>query len=243
MSSPASTVGKLMLRHEIERNQQEDDFAREEQRTRAKADQERQDLCDKQQEQARTPPRHAGRAPIVVPDDQRHAEERASRIRALHLEHAKKRKARDDRQHREIEAARRKPATPGATPVPAEPEKHHYVSVIWRDLDSARRSAVREVQRQYALLHDNQDAEHLNVLKSQAVGRYAKGGTRTADDVTRRHEEAHYAIAKREYEALSRLADRLESEIEGERRRNRDQARERAEMDQRHWRENHRAVR
>jgi hypothetical protein len=172
-----------------------------------------------------------------------HADNRAAVIQSLQHKHDGLRKARTDRQNREIAAARKKSPTPGPHQVPHEPEPHHGASEIWKDLDSARRQAVQEVRHQYALPHDKADAEHLDVLKSQAAGRYAKAGSRTADDIERQHEEAHRKIAADEYQKLRTLLAQLEAELEMDRRRIHQQATERGMLAKEQFEENERARR
>jgi hypothetical protein len=243
MPSTASHVGRLMHQHEVENDIQENHFAREEQQARAAEDRKRQDLNDRAENQARTAAPSGGRAPVRSISDQEHADNRIAVIQNLQHKHDGLRKARTERQTKEIAAARKKPPTPGTHQVPREPEPHHGVSVIWKDLDSARWEAVQEVRRQYATLHDKADAEHLDVPKSQAAGRYAKAGSRTADDLERQHEEAHRKIAADEYQKLRTLLAQLEAELEMDRRRIHQQATERGMLAKKQFEENERARR
>jgi hypothetical protein len=243
MPSVASNVGRLQARHDVERDQQEDQFAREEQQVRAREDQKRQDLIDSAKDQARTAAPSGGRAPVRIPSDQEHANARSAAIQTLHLAHDKKRKSLRDKQAKEIEAVRKKGPTPGKHVAPREPESHHGISTIWRNLDSARQQAGRAVMEKYARLHDDADSDVLDKNKSQAAGRYAKAGTRTADDMERQHEETHRKIAKSEHDELRVLWAQYEAELESDRRRIHAQVTERGMLAKKHFEDNERARR
>jgi hypothetical protein len=218
MPSTASHVGRLQHRHDVERDLQEDDFAVEQQQTRAKEDQKRQELISKAKERAAKPAPSGGRQAIIIPDEESYAESRSATVQALQHKQDGKRKSLRERQAKEIEAVRKKGPTPGKHVAPREPEPHHGISTIWASLDSARKQAVRGVMEKYARLHDDSDSDVLDLNKSQAMGRYGKPGTRTADDADRQHEEAHRKIAKDEYDRLRVLWAQFEGELEQERR-------------------------
>lgn len=80
------------------------------------------------------------------------------------------------------------------------------------------------------------ESDILDLNKSQAIGRYGKPGTRTADDVDRKAEEVHLKLARDEYKELEGLRMKIESELELERRKLADQAADREDMARKHAR-------
>jgi hypothetical protein len=232
MVTTASHVGRLMHRHEIERDDLESELAQEESRLRAEIDQDRQDLRDLAKRQANTPPSHAGRAPVRVPDDEAHARTRAAAIQTLYGKHDVRRKAMRDRQNREIEAARKIAPTAAKHKPPDLPEKHHPTAVIWPDLDGARRQAVHGVYQRYAMLHDNADADQIAQVKK--AGRYMQPGSRMTNDAHDRLEGSHLELCRKEFRELEGLAAKFRGDIEAERRRLAEQARERSDLQARH---------
>jgi hypothetical protein len=64
-----------------------------------------------------------------------------------------------------------------------------------------------------------------------------------AGDSNDRHERAHLDLSRKEQQQLDSLANRLEGEIESQRRRTHEQAVERAALEQRQMDENRRAMR
>jgi hypothetical protein len=233
-------TGRFLHKHEIEADALERELAAEEQSLRARLDQGRQDLRDRQQEQERTPPKFANRKPITIPDDEQHRDTRVVEISKLRDKHNDRRKALRDRHVRELATARATSSTGVKHEPQKEPLPHQPTFEIWRDLDAARQEAVRGVFRSTALLRDDADAEHLDVSKT--AGRYM-GQVATQNAAQSRHERSHYDLSKKEHRDLEGLEIRFKGEIESERRRIHQQAVERGELAKRQYAENLRASR
>jgi hypothetical protein len=95
---------------------------------------------------------------------------------------------------------------------------------------------VAVVRAALVLATPKAESDILDLNKSQAIGRYGKPGTRTADDVDRKAEEVHLKLARDEYKELEGLRMKIESELELERRKLADQAADREDMARKHAR-------
>jgi hypothetical protein len=157
----------------------------------------------------------------------------------LYGEQNKKRKALRDRQISELKAVRAKPSTPGNHAPQIQPEQHQgHAFITWKNLNAARQEAMKGVFRSTAQLRDNADSEHLDLTKSQAGNRYMQPGARMAGDASDRAERAHLDISRREQRELDALASKFASELDADRRKFEQQARERADLQARHASEN-----
>jgi hypothetical protein len=143
---------------------------------------------------------------------------------------------------KEIEAARNTRPTPGGHVPLTQPEPHHPVFTIWKDLDGARRQAILGVYASTAKLRDDADAMHVDVSQSRASSRYVKPdnslGKKAGEDLEDRHAE----ISRSEFAQLSALATKFEAELAADRRRFEEQGRERAALAARHAAENGRTA-
>jgi hypothetical protein len=243
MPSTASTVARVLFRHGLEADQFETEVASEEQSLRAQLDREHVDAKQSAKDAASRPPPSGGRAPIMMPSDEGHIDNRVREISRLRDKHADRRKAQRDWQARELATARGKGPTSGNHAPQAYPEPHQGLThVIWKDLDSARQEAMRAVWRSTAALRDKADADVLDLSQSTSGSRYMQPGARMAGDVQSRHERAHLDINKREQQQMDALARRFNDEIAAERRRIHQHAVERASLEQRQMEENRRSA-
>jgi hypothetical protein len=234
MPSSASVAGRRQFKHELEATSLETELATELQQLRAKLDRDREDLRAHAREQARTSPKGV-RAPVHVPTDESHQAARVAAVQALQAKHDVRRRALRDRQRRELDEARSTLGKPGNHEVRTAPLPHQPTAELWRNLDDARRNAIRGVLRQYAQLHNDADAQHLDVTRK--AQRYM-GSQATQDGAQSRAERAHYDIAKREHDALAGLEAQFRREDEVERHRLMDQAAEVRELAAKHASEN-----
>jgi hypothetical protein len=226
MPSTHLRAGRLQHRHSVESDQLEHELASQEQQLRAKLDADHENARASAKETASRAAPSGGRPPVKIPSHDEHIAHRVDAISQFRSKADVRRKAQRDKQAKELTAARAKP-TPGKYEAPSAPESHHPLATIWHNLNSARQNAVRGVMRQFAELHNDKDAQHLDVTKQ--AGRYM-GSQATQDDAQSRAERDHFDIAKREFDEMHRLFVRFTSEIESEKRQIADHAAQRGRL-------------
>jgi hypothetical protein len=146
MPSTASHTGRTLHRHEREMDGLERELAHEETSMRATLDRKHNDAREAALAKTARPAPSGGRSPVHIPSRQEHVDTRVAEISKLRAKHDDRRKAMRDRHRRELEAARKKPASPGKHVPQVTPEYHQgHADVIWKDLNSARQEAMRAV--------------------------------------------------------------------------------------------------
>jgi hypothetical protein len=235
MVSTASHVGRTMHRHEIERQKLDEELAGDEASFRSK-------LAQKRQNDGKSRPLwqkdHVGAFTAAEVE----AKKAAEQVQGLYHKHDARRAAQRDKQRGELEKARATaPATAKHEPQ-TQPLPHQPTFEVWRDLNDARKQAVRGVFASTALLRDKADAEVLDLSKTKGASRYMSAGTAVAADAKGKHEQRHLDISRSEHQELAGLDGTFRSEMAAERRKYEDQARERHEMASRHAAENRRTA-
>jgi hypothetical protein len=240
MVSVASHVGRTLHRHEREMSAQEDEMAAEEQRERARADQQWSDRDSEDRKRAS----HYPSADEVYAKDEARRDTRIAAISKLRDRHDTRRKTLRDKHRAELDKARKVAPTSAAHEPQRVPMEHQgRAFVIWKDLNAARASAMQSVFASTAALRDRADADVLDLTKSTSGNRYMQAGARMAGEAQSRAERAHLDISRKEQQQLDELASRFEREIDGERRRIHQHAVERASLEQRQMEESRRGMR
>jgi hypothetical protein len=180
--------------------------------------------------------------------DECYAHQRAGAVQRLMGKHDAKSTAADESYAADIERIRRSGPTAGQHPVKRTPERGDAHFEVWRSLDGARQQAMVGVIEKFARLHDDADAEVLDLNRSgmqredirnarTIKSRYGAAGTKIGADLSKQLEDKHFRLFEAEHAELGSMARRYGREIEAERDRFARQNQERREMVDRHSRE------
>jgi hypothetical protein len=228
MVSTASHTGRVLFRHERENDEMEKEFAAEEASLRARLDREHNGVVADARAASSRPAPSGGRAAIRRPGETERIATLDAELAKLHDRHAAKRRPQRDRHIRELQAARNVQTTSAKHIPQAQPAQHEPIFQIWPNLNAARREAIAGVYRRYAALRDNTDADLFTQARS--AGRYMTPGSAITNVAHDRMETAHLDLCRKEYKELLALAVRFEADIEADRRRVEQHARERADL-------------
>jgi hypothetical protein len=156
--------------------------------------------------------------------DNAYSHQRAAAVQKAMARHRGKSEEKDTRYLADLEAIRRAGPSAGKHPVKTRPERGDPHFEIWRNLDAARASALIGVHERYARAHDDADAAHFDLNKSNMVReditaqrsvrkRYGGAGSPIGNAIADRLEETHFKLYQQEYAELCDKVRQFEREL------------------------------
>jgi hypothetical protein len=227
MPSTESRLAETKARHFRERDEFESRFAREKDTIKADADKERHATLMEHRKQSNSS-KYIGRSKVHVPTDAEHKRHLEEKFAEVDARRARERKPLDERHKAEIAAVTSgKPSASGPAQRPGRDDPAYE---IWDRLSAAQRERWHAIKAKFA--KERESLDHNQGASKERTKRYSGSYSHAYD------ENSHAEVNKRENRELERLAATLDGDLESHTRRAHEQAHERAQLSERHAREN-----